>query len=304
MRQLGDQLLTSGRSLLRTDDPLEAEMLGAIFASVDEQTDGELLRTVVEKVLPRFARKPSRQALAVTLALRAVAPGPVREALGATADRLAAAGTHLPRWAGDLAEPLTATRFQLLTDEKPTDVVVLTGVFERAGRAHAFLLSADPDDCGAAIDIATMDADEIDGVLDEIRADARADGIELRTTPLTAEDFRWRTENALTARADHDRVELELDLDGEAVHPAGLDLEDDSPFGPFDGEEDLFGPSDDEDLFDEEDEEEDEALYTAAAFLLRARLAILPAPTRPPAPHDTECEASLPVVLDDLASRP
>src|SRR5262245_14974435 len=63
VRQLGDQLLTSGRSLLRTDDPLDAEMAGTIFASVDEQTDGELLRAVVEKVLPRFARKPSRQAL-------------------------------------------------------------------------------------------------------------------------------------------------------------------------------------------------------------------------------------------------
>ncbi|WP_211192787.1 plasmid pRiA4b ORF-3 family protein [Actinoplanes sp. TBRC 11911] len=122
---------------------------------------------------------------------------------------------------------------------------MLLCVFERSGHSHGFIVHVDHTDCDAAADIITFPGELLDEVTGMIQDDARRSGVTLSADDLDPGEFRWQVERALDARAVHDRE-----------GPPELDA----------GDED--GPG-----------------YPTLAVVLRARMAILPEPPRPPAPH-------------------
>jgi hypothetical protein len=264
----------------RLEDPLDAVMLGSLFAAANSGG----LASLFAKVLPRFERTPSPQALAVLLALGSVMTGETGDAVNACARGLTATGIRPPTWSAELAKPLTGGEFRALADDD--DVIeLLTGTFHRAARTHGVLVTVDPEDCGAAVEIVMLGADELEAAVEELLDEAALNDVELRAEPLSAEQFRWRVENALAARAVHED-----------------DDPDDVEFSPF-GDGSPFGlPDLDDDGLDDEDDA-DEQQRQAAILLLRTRLATLPTPSKPPAPHDRTCEDEIEEVRIDEEMR-
>ncbi|MQA07989.1 MAG: plasmid pRiA4b ORF-3 family protein [Pseudonocardiaceae bacterium] len=253
-RQLVDELTAGAAELLDTEDPLDAEMTGALFMSIGEFTEG-FEDALVGGLIPEFEAGASAESLAMLLAIGSVADGQPGAAASAAAERLRAAGLPSPGWAAELTEPVTVADRTRLTD--PDGVgSILTCTFHRAGRSHAMAISVDHLDCDAATNIHLLGADELPAAREMMRAEARAAGVEIvEDTPGPA-DFRWYVETALNARADHDR-------EGGADRPEP--------------------PVDEEDVPD----------YHAMAVLLRAWIRALPAPSEPPADMHGAHEAEL-----------
>lgn len=244
-RQLIDGVVAGAADLAESDDPLDAEMLGAAFVSIGALNWEAFEQALIEGFVPQFEDKASTGALAMLLAIGSVAPGQAGKAASAAADRLVEAGVEPPRWAAELAEPVKIADCQHLQDAQGAEAM-LACVFHRAGRSHAVMVSVDNLDCGAAGDILLLDSDQLPAALEITRADARASGVELTTEVLDAAEFRWQVERALDTRAVHDS---ELD--------------------------DLDGVPDDE----------DGPGYPVLAMLMRARMTALPTPNKPPASH-------------------
>lgn len=122
---------------------------------------------------------------------------------------------------------------------------VLVGSFRRAGHEHAVMVFVNHGNCGAADDIALLDAAHLPDAVRDLHASARRDGVTVRTQALDAPAFRWYVERAMDARAVHDAE----DDNQEKVPPDLLDED---------------GPG-----------------YRVLAVLVRARLAALPPPRRP-----------------------
>lgn len=263
-----------GQLLLDAEDPIEAEIAGAAFASLDGLTGGAFEQTFVDQLLPRLESAANAEALTMLLAIGSVAPGRIGTTANASAERLTAAGVPKPRWADELAAPVTGGDFRSLHDAERT-VSILGCSFQRAGRGHLFVINVDLDDCGAADDVYAVPGGDLLDALSQIRNAASKDGVELEAEQLDPAEFRWQAENALDARAVHDQNDLGLGLPGSIVEQLIPSDEDDG------------GPG-----------------YPAMALLLRNRLATLPAPTRPPAPHspDSDDDSDLAAVLSQLLS--
>ncbi|MDR6320715.1 hypothetical protein [Actinoplanes couchii] len=122
---------------------------------------------------------------------------------------------------------------------------VLVVTFTRAGRSHGFSVNVVHGDCHSAAEILLFPGTVLDQVTDMIQSAEGVSDLVITRSSPDPETFRWEVERALNARADHDR---------EADDPAGP-TEDDNPD------------------------------YHLSAELLRARLRLLPAPSRPPARH-------------------
>jgi hypothetical protein len=275
--QLAGGLVETGQLLLDAEDPINAEFAGATFAALDGLTGGAFEPTFVDQMLPRLESAADAEALAILLAVGSVAPGRMGTAAKTVAQRLTAAGVPRPRWADELGAPVTGGDFHRLHDTGET-VSVLGCSFHRAGRAHLFIVNVDPEDCGAANDVVAVPGGDLFDAFAQIRNAAGEDGVELRTEQLAPEEFRWQVENALNARAVHDEGDLAVGL------PDGIP-------------EQLFQPDG-----DDGDDEDD---GPATALLLRKRLATLPAPTKPPAPHSPDCDddGALTAVLSQLVNR-
>ncbi|CAI7974204.1 conserved hypothetical protein [Frankia sp. Hr75.2] len=279
-RALTADMLEIGGVLRENDDPLMAEVAGATFAVLDDLTDGSIGVAFLQEIVPRLEAAATEGALAVLLAVGSVASGPVGVAADTAAGRLAAAGVSRPRWADELTAPLVAGDFQRRYDDEG-DTVLLSCTVERAGRPHAFLVIVDPSACGEAADLLVLPAEDLPKVLEEITAAARRDKVGLLTETLDAEEFRWQVENALSARAVHDD-ELSFEDDEEAA-----------PFLRFGEEVEI--------PFHEEEDGEDGPPYEALVLVLRSRLATLPTPRKPPAPHADDDEDEGIDALGDLA---
>lgn len=186
------------------------------------------------------------------LAIGAVAGGQVSQAASAAAARLVEAGVVRPRWAAELAEPIEVTDCWRLGDSDGLSSVLVCS-FRRAGRAsHAAVISVDHLDCGAASEIHLVGADQLHGVLEQMRASGGDLGLEIVTTALDPAELRWQVESAMEARAVHDAERSELGM----AEPPG-----DEGGGPD---------------------------YRTLAVLMRARISALPAPSRPAGPHGGE----------------
>lgn len=270
-----DSVLGEAVSLLASEDPVDAEVAGAVLAStvtlavgqiemVDDQAGDHVL---VDGLIPALEARASTEAMALLLALGSVAPDPVGAAASAAGHRLAHAGVTRPSWADELTTPVAIGQCQRLVDPAGTGAI-LAASFTRAGRSHAVLVCVDGLDCGAAAEIALLDADELPEALAIIRsthpdpAGESGNLGEVVEETLAATEWRWQVENALDARAVHDHTDG-LTLAGLDLH--GVDLDDND---------------------EDDDEEQDElASYPAMALLLRARLAAIPACSKPKPPH-------------------
>ncbi|MCA2216978.1 plasmid pRiA4b ORF-3 family protein [Jidongwangia harbinensis] len=161
------------------------------------------------------------------------------------ARQLLADGVPAPAWASELSEPVTVGMCRRYADPAGGASMLLCS-FERSGRTHAFLVHVDHLDCDAAADVTLFPGEVLDRLTTMIEADSRRIGAPLVAEDLNPDEFRRQAERALDARAVHDQE-------------TGPDLDDlDDPDGPG---------------------------YHPVAALLRARLAVLPRPTRPSDPH-------------------
>lgn len=245
--------------LTEFEEPLDAEVAAAMLVSVGASLGGAFEQMLLEGLVPEFESRATTGSLAMLLSIAAVAPGKGGQAASAAAGRLIRAGVAQPGWAAELAEPVTVSGCVRVYDTQGT-AAMLACLFDRGDRAHAFLVSVDELDCGAASDILVFPGDQLPEALDTVRADGREAGFEVVTDPLDAAEFRWHVEKALDARAVHDLDQFDADLPVEEYELLG--------------EDDLPG-------------------YPGLAALLRARIVTLPAPNRPPAPHSDGDERDL-----------
>ena len=246
-----DELLAGAGDLVESEDPLDAEVVGAGFVSIGAPAGEAFKELLIGEFIPQFEARASSQALAVLLAIGSVAQGRAGKAASVAADRLVQGGVSRPVWADELDEPVTVADCWRLCDSEGT-ASMLACSFYRAGRSHAVVISVDHLDCGAADDILLLDGEELPKALQVIRASGRDSGLEITAEALAAAEFRWQVEKALDARA---------------VHDADAPLDEDMTDLPVDED----GPG-----------------YSALAVLVRARMNALPVPSEPAAPHRDE----------------
>lgn len=264
-QQAIDDLISDAVVVLEADDPLDVETnLATLLAVGDFAT--EEFDALLNGLLPQFEARANPAALALLLAVGSIAPGEVAGAARAAAGRLVTSGVAGPQWAAEIAEPMTVGDCTHLYDTGRT-ASVLACAFRRAGRGHAFVMTLNHLDCSAAEEIFLVDEPNLAEMLDHIRATGAENGAELQSEVLAPAEFRWRMENAMEARAVHDQENPDFVLDE-------LLPDDDVPS------------------------------YPAMAYLLRARLALLPAPGKPPAPHAQPLTKAPFQLLRQLAPEP
>jgi hypothetical protein len=254
-QQLIDELIADAADLVESEDPLDAEVMGAAFVSIAALAGEVFEETLVGGFIPQFEARATTEALAILLAIGSVARGQVGKAASVAADRLVQAGVARPGWAGRLAEPVTVTGCSRLSDSHGTASILVCS-FHRAGRSHAVVISVDHHDCGAATDILLLDVDHLPEALETMRAGGRSRGLEIITEALDAAEFRWQVENALNARAAHDGDRSDEDV-------TDLPMAEDGPG------------------------------YPALAVLVRARMTALPVPSKPAAPHPGDAQGGV-----------
>ena len=255
LRRLIDGLIAAAADLTESEDPLDAEIVGAALMSIGARAGEGFEEALVGGFIPEFEARASSEALAMLLAIGSVAEDRAGKAASAAADRLVEAGAPRPRWAAELGEPVTVADCWRLSDSLGT-ASMLACSFHRAGRSHAVVISVDHLDCGAASDIRLLDVDQLPEALQVMRAIGRDGGLEITTEALDAAEFRWQVETALDARAVHDSVLTDEEIDDLPVDEDGPD-------------------------------------YPALAVLVRARMKTLPTPSKPAAPHGVEDEGGV-----------
>lgn len=242
------ELVDGVADLAGWQDPLEAELAGALFVAMVVAGGDDMVPAFVQAFIPAIEARGNDAALMMLTAIGAAAgggPEQVAKAAVAAAGRLAESGIAVPARVRELEQPLRTGPFTRLYDTEGT-MSVLVGVFGRAAREHAVMVVVDHDDCGAADDIFILDAADLPVALKDIREGGRRDGLTIKTQTLGAAEFRWYVEQAMTARAVHDA-------------------------------EDDDGGQDARELFDKEEGPG----YPVLAVLARARLAALPQPRKP-----------------------
>ena len=247
--QMLAELVDGAADLAGCEDPLEAELAGALFVAMAVAGGDDAVPAFAQAFIPAIEARGNDAALMMLTAIGAAAGGgteQVSQAAVAAAGRLAESGVAVPAWARELEQPLRTGAFTRLYDTEQT-MSVLAGVFGRAGREHAVMVAVDHDDCGAADDIFILDAADLPVALKDVRDGGRRDGLTIKTETLGAPEFRWYVEQAMAARAVHDAEN-------------GDDGGQDAP-----------------ELFDEEEGPG----YPVLAVLTRARLAALPQPRKP-----------------------
>ncbi|WFE51511.1 plasmid pRiA4b ORF-3 family protein [Micromonospora sp. WMMD1155] len=211
-----DDLVAGAADLVKTDDPIEAELFAATFLAAGDLAGEDFTEALDDGMLPAFAEVGTPEALAVLLAVDAVRTGTIA---GAAAQRLIDEGVAAPGWADELRQPVRVGPCRRLADPAG-DGSMLVCSFERAGRSYGFVVHVDHLDCDAAADIVLFPADAMDQVVTTIRQNADRVGLTIAEEVLDPDEFRWQVERALDARADHDREldpsEFDDDLDDEA----------------------------------------------------------------------------------------
>jgi hypothetical protein len=247
--QMLAELVDGAADLAGCEDPLEAELAGALLVAMALAGGDDAVSAFAQAFIPAIEARGNDAALMMLTAIGAAARGgfeQVAQAALAAAGRLAESGVPVPAWARELEQPLRAGSFTRLYDTEGT-MSVLVGVFHRAAREHAVMVVVDHDDCGAAQDIFILDAADLTAALKDIRAGGRRDGLTIKTQTLSAPEFRWYVEQAMQARAVHD------------------------------SENDDDDGQDASELFDEQEGPK----YPVLAVLVRVRLAALPQPRQP-----------------------
>ena len=187
--------------LIKTDDPVEAELFAANFLSAGDLAGEDFTEALNEGMLPAVAEIGTPEALAVLLAIDAVREGTVA---AAAARRRMDAGVTAPSWASELRQPVRVGPCRRFADPAGS-ASMLVCAFERAGRSYGFLLHVDHLDCDAAADIVFFPAHDLDEVVSTIQQNGRRAGLTIAEELLDPAEFRWQVARALDARADHDQ---------------------------------------------------------------------------------------------------
>jgi hypothetical protein len=180
--------------LLTVDDPIDAELLAAMFVSA-----GALDDTFLPGVIPMLVALGDQSALALLTAFELV--GGSAEA--ATAAReLAAAGVPEPAWVVEAREPMATVDLRTYRAGDVASILICS--FDRAGRRHGFVVQVDHTECFAAGDVMLVSAEVLDEVIADLAKKPDRGGLKIVEERLAPEDFRWEIERALDARAVHD----------------------------------------------------------------------------------------------------
>jgi hypothetical protein len=175
-QQLIGEVTAGAADLLDSTDPLDAEIVGAMFLSMRGIVGEEFDDALIGGLLPAIEERATPDALATVLAIGSVAADRVAKSAATAADRLTEAGMRAPEWAAELDQPITVTDCQRFVDPAGTASVLICS-FRRAARGHSFLLSVDHLDCGAATDIVLLEEDELPEALAMIQADGHEHGV-------------------------------------------------------------------------------------------------------------------------------
>jgi hypothetical protein len=108
-QQLIDELVAGAADLVGSEDPLDAEIVGALFLSMGARSGAAFEEALVGGFIPQIEARATVEALSMLLAIGSVASGRAGMAASVAADRLVRAGIQRPRWAGELGEPVTVT---------------------------------------------------------------------------------------------------------------------------------------------------------------------------------------------------
>lgn len=200
-----DAMLADVRAVAEDLDPLGAEYLAAMFVAMCELTGEDYEDALAEGFVPEFEARADTAALIMLRALGSICLGRAGKAASAAAERLSGAGISLPDWAGEIGEPVTAGDCWRLADPDGTGAM-LVGSFQRAGSAHALMVSVDHHNCGAATTIMLLDADGLPDALELIKQA----GVAVDQERVDPAELRWQVESAMDARAVHDEEEGEL----------------------------------------------------------------------------------------------
>ncbi|MFI5897663.1 plasmid pRiA4b ORF-3 family protein [Actinoplanes sp. NPDC051513] len=220
-----DQLVDGAAHLVDCEDPLDAELAGAIFVTMAASGGDETASLFTESLIPAIEARADEAALTLLTAIGAVdgGPTPVPDAAYAAAERMISGGLPAPAWARKLHEPMAAGPFTRLYDTDGT-ISVLAGPFERAGYEHALIIMVDHEDCGAAQDIMLVDGAELPAALESLRVSGRRDGFTIKSQRLSVPEFRWYAEQAMEARAVHDAENGGSDPTVDEEDGAGYDV--------------------------------------------------------------------------------
>ncbi|MFY1651865.1 plasmid pRiA4b ORF-3 family protein [Solwaraspora sp. WMMB762] len=203
-------LLSGAAALVDDDDPIAAELTGAMFvAMVGDEPDPDGVRPLRDGLIPQLADRGGPEAVALLTAIAAVSPPPAAKVARAAVTALAGTGVPMPKWADEVAAEVTVDDCWRIDSPDGTDSV-FTVAFRRAGRTHAMMVVVDHADCAAAQDILLLDGDQLPAALDELTRDPGT-----TRTRLDPADLRWHVEQALDARSVHDEADAELDDEPE-----------------------------------------------------------------------------------------
>ncbi|MFJ4658183.1 hypothetical protein ACIP5Y_43525 [Nocardia sp. NPDC088792] len=189
-------------------DAFDAELLVASFLSIGIELSPGVGKAFAESLVTRFETRGDAIGLGMLRALGSLTAGSVARAGARAADRLTALGVSAPDWAAELAEPVAAGDFLVLTDTLAPRCL-LYGTFRRAGREHGFLLSVDDLDCGAVQEILPLGEGETAGAL------GMAHELCPSSEAIAPDDFRLRAVRALHARGLHDAQLAALGLEDD-----------------------------------------------------------------------------------------
>jgi hypothetical protein len=190
-------------------DPLTAEFAAAVLIAMCELTSEGYEDALAYGLVPEFESRADLGALIMLLALGSVCDGTVGEAARTAARRMVDAGVEPPGWAAELTEPVTFGDSWRFADPDGTGSFLIC-MFDWAGRTHAFTISVDDTNCGAAVNIELLDAEGLPEAMEVMRQS----GIAFSEERLDPAELRWQAECVLDARAVHDAGELPFDEDG------------------------------------------------------------------------------------------
>jgi len=257
--QVAAGIAAATADLAQLDDPLDAEIAGALVLAAAPPDPDFVEQAMVQGVIPALAEQ---DAMEVLLALAAVAPPRVAAAASSAARRLVGGKRREPAWAAELRQPVTVSDCQQLRDDQGA-ASILAATFHRAGRSHGAVIWVDETHCGQADHILLTGGESVPAIIADLKAQARTDRFGFQHNQLDPAEFRWQVERVLDARALHDQQDAADGFELDGIGDVDDLLDDDETDGEDDG-----GPG-----------------YQALAVLLRARMAALPKPARPPAKH-------------------
>ncbi|MDH6465052.1 hypothetical protein M2302_005253 [Micromonospora sp. A200] len=204
-----DDLLSQSVDIDAMQDPLEVEIAASMLLAVGAVIGDDFDRALLGLFVPTFEAQSTPAARAMLAGIASVTDGEVSRAATEAARRLTSAGVTAPPWLAELDAPITVEDCFRFVDPSGS-AFLLAGRFQRAGRSNVVVVSLDDCDCGAAGQILLIEADRWDEARDALLADLHAGGVDVTEEKLRPADLRRAVEDALDARAEHDRFDPEL----------------------------------------------------------------------------------------------